>query len=82
MYNKFSEIFHIDLLVIQMASMLIEKVITDARRLSDRLKEHDITTNNLISRTFTLQRRLEAMKQVSYLDNMNINQFSINVFDI
>ena len=46
----------------------IEKVLADARMLVDRLREHDGSAESLIAQTQTLNKRVEAMKQVSALD--------------
>ena len=43
----------------------IEKVLSDARLLVSRLKTHDNSADALISQTHSLQKRLDAMNQVS-----------------
>lgn len=47
----------------------IEKVLTDARMLVNRLKEHDNSAETLIEQAQTLQKRVDAMKQ--YNDDLN-----------
>lgn len=43
----------------------IEKVLADARMLVNRLRDHDGQADNLISQAQALNKRVEAMKQVS-----------------
>ena len=45
----------------------IEKVLSDAKILVTRLKEHDGSAESLIVQTQNLHHRVDAMKQVSYL---------------
>lgn len=47
----------------------IEKVLTDARMLVNRLREHDNSADSLIEQAQTLQKRVDAMKQ--YNDDLN-----------
>jgi len=42
----------------------VEGILADAQRLVVRLKEHDNSANCLIGQTHSLQKQLEAMKQV------------------
>uniref|UniRef100_V9LA47 Suppressor of IKBKE 1 n=1 Tax=Callorhinchus milii TaxID=7868 RepID=V9LA47_CALMI len=42
----------------------IEKVLTDAKALVERLKDHDNAAESLIEQTTTLNRRVESMKEV------------------
>lgn len=46
-------------------SCTIEKVLSDARSLVERLREHDSAAESLIEQTTVLNKRVEAMKQVS-----------------
>lgn len=43
----------------------VEAILADARRLVVRLKEHDSSADCLIARTQSLQKQLDAMKQVN-----------------
>jgi len=45
----------------------VEKVLSDARLLVNRLKDHDNCADNVISQTQSLLKRMEAMKQVRTL---------------
>jgi len=45
----------------------VEAILSDARKLVLRLKEHDNSADCLISRMQSLQKQLEAMKQVRIL---------------
>ena len=43
----------------------LEKVLADARKLANRLKDHDGTADSLITQTQTLHKQVDAMKVVS-----------------
>lgn len=45
-------------------AMSVEAILADAQRLVLRLKEHDNSADCLITRTQSLQKQLDAMKQV------------------
>lgn len=45
-------------------SCSLEKVLTDARSLVERLRDHDNAAEILIEQTTVLNKRVEAMKQV------------------
>jgi len=42
----------------------VEAILSDARKLVVRLKEHDNSADYLITRTQSLQKQVDAMKQV------------------
>ncbi|XP_022083806.1 FGFR1 oncogene partner 2 homolog [Acanthaster planci] len=44
-------------------SLTIEQVLDDAKRLVDRLRDHDNAADSLIEQSTTLNKRIEAMKQ-------------------
>ncbi|XP_064600440.1 FGFR1 oncogene partner 2 homolog isoform X2 [Liolophura sinensis] len=44
-------------------ALSIEQILTDARLLVTRLKDHDGTADNLLTQTQTLYQRMDAMKQ-------------------
>ena len=46
-------------------SCTVEKVLSDARLLVNRLKDHDGCADNVIGHSQTLLKRMEAMKQVA-----------------
>lgn len=46
----------------------LEKVLADAKSLVERLRNHDNAAEMLIEQTTSLNKRVEAMKQVSYPD--------------
>jgi len=47
----------------------VEAILTDAQKLVYRLKEHDNAADCLIARTQSLQKQLDAMRQVqSFFD--------------
>lgn len=48
-------------------SCTIEKALADAKALVERLREHDTAAEALIEQTTDLNKRVEAMKQVSLL---------------
>lgn len=45
----------------------LEKVLADAKSLVERLRDHDSAAEILIEQTTLLNKRVEAMKQVSLL---------------
>lgn len=45
----------------------LEKVLTDAKSLVERLRNHDNAAEMLIEQTTSLNKRVEAMKQVCFL---------------
>ena len=45
-------------------AMSVEAILADAQRLVIRVKEHDNSADCLIARTQSLQKQLDAMKQV------------------
>ncbi len=46
-------------------SCTIEKVLSDARMLVNRLRDHDSAADNLIGQATVLHRRVDAMRTVS-----------------
>lgn len=46
-------------------SVTVHQILSDAKRLVSRLKEHDSVADNIISQTQTLYKNVEAMKEVS-----------------
>lgn len=49
----------------------LEKVLADAKSLVERLRNHDNAAEMLIEQTTSLNKRVEAMKQVGGCTNMN-----------
>lgn len=47
----------------QTMSLTVQQILTDAKRLVTRLREHDNTADNLISQTEALSKKVAAMKQ-------------------
>ena len=45
-------------------SLTIEQVLTDAKKLVERLRDHDNAAEGLIEQSSTLNKKVEAMKQV------------------
>ena len=45
-------------------SLSIEQVLADAKKLVERLRDHDNAAEGLIGQTSTLNKKVEAMKQV------------------
>lgn len=52
------------LLFLQM-SLTIQQILSDAKRLASRLKEHDTAADELLTQTQSVYKQLDAMKQVS-----------------
>lgn len=53
-------------------SLTVQQLLADARRLSTRLRDHDQTTDQLISRTQEVLKEVEAMRQYEEdVDNLN-----------
>ena len=46
-------------------SLTIQQILQDARKLSDRLKEHDTAADVLLSQTQSVYKQIDAMKHVS-----------------
>lgn len=46
-------------------SLTIQQIITDAKRLASRLKERDLTADALLNETQVINKKIDAMKQVS-----------------
>lgn len=46
-------------------SVTVHQILSDAKRLVSRLKEHDSVADNIISQTQTLYKNVEAMKEAS-----------------
>lgn len=46
-------------------SLTIQQIITDAKRLANRLKERDLTADALLNETQVINKKIEAMKQVN-----------------
>jgi len=58
-------------------SLTVEQLLTDARRLSTRLKDHDTSADNIITRSQEVLREVEAMRQ--YQENIeNLNEVAHN----
>ena len=53
-------------------SCTVEKIISDARMLVNRLKEHDSSADNVISQATVLHKRVEAMKIVSTVKKLGL----------
>ena len=45
-------------------SLTVDQVLADAKRLVERLRDHDNAADSLIEQSTTLNKRIEAMKQV------------------
>lgn len=45
-------------------SVTLKQILLDAKRLSNRLKEHDSAADHLLSQTQTVYKQIDAMKQV------------------
>ena len=45
-------------------SLTIQQILSDAKRLASRLKEHDTAADVLLSQTQSVYKQLDAMKQV------------------
>lgn len=66
-------------------SCTIEKALADAKALVERLREHDNAAEVLIEQTTALNKRVEAMKQVSslvFVDHIQKLLVSIEPFKI
>ncbi len=48
-------------------SLTIQQILLDAKKLSDRLKEHDTAADALLSQTQSVYKQIDAMKHVSFL---------------
>lgn len=46
-------------------SLTIQQIITDAKRLAGRLKERDSVADILLSETHAINKKIDAMKQVT-----------------
>lgn len=46
-------------------SLTIQQIITDAERLASRLKERDLAADMLLNETNAINKKIDAMKQVS-----------------
>ena len=53
-------------------TLTIEQVMADAKKLVDRLAEHDGAADALIAQSETLNKRIDAMKQVSVGGNFSV----------
>ena len=56
-------------------SLTIDQVLADAKRLVERLRDHDNAADSLIEQSSTLNKRIEAMKQVRQDHENNSEQF-------
>lgn len=45
-------------------SLTIQQILMDAKKLSDRLKEHDTAADALLSQTQSVYKQIDAMKHV------------------
>lgn len=45
-------------------SLTIQQILLDAKKLSDRLKEHDTAADVLLSQTQSVYKQIDAMKHV------------------
>lgn len=45
-------------------SLTIQQIITDAKRLSSRLKDRDVVADLLLNETHAINKKIDAMKQV------------------
>lgn len=48
-------------------SLTIQQILSDAKRLASRLKEHDTAADVLLSQTQSVYKQLDAMKQVGQI---------------
>lgn len=46
-------------------SLTIQQILLDAKKLSDKLKEHDTAADALLSQTQSVYKQIDAMKHVS-----------------
>lgn len=46
-------------------AFMMEKILNDARKLANRLKEHDGSTDNLVTQMTALNKKIDSMKTVS-----------------
>ena len=53
-----------------MATLSVEKLLTDAHTLVIHLKDHDSLADSIIGRTTTLRSKVEAMKQVTHFNTL------------
>lgn len=47
-------------------SLTIQQILQDAKKLSDRLKEHDTAADALLSQTQFVYKQIDAMKHVLF----------------
>lgn len=63
-------------------SLTIQQILSDAKRLASRLKEHDTAADVLLSQTQSVYKQLDAMKQVRYSPFLTLMfRFSSNLND-
>ena len=53
-------------------SLTVQQLLNDAKRLSNRLREHDASADNVISSTQSVLKEMEAMRQYQEdIDSLN-----------
>lgn len=52
-------------------SLTIQQIIADAKRLATRLKDRDFTADALLNETQVINKKIDAMKQVSEFLNFS-----------
>lgn len=63
-------------------ALSIEQILTDARLLVTRLKDHDGAADNLLTQTQTLYQRMDAMKQVRKRIHKTFQLFQFQIVQI
>ena len=48
-----------------MATSTVQDVVSDAKKLANRLKKYDATTDSLLAKAQTLEKTVDSMKEVS-----------------
>lgn len=66
-------------------SLTIQQILFDAKKLSDKLKEHDTAADALLSQTQSVYKQIDAMKHVSYsfflsIPKLSVDKIIVNVF--
>lgn len=54
-------------------SLTIQQILSDAKKLSDRLKEHDTAADALLSQTQSVYKQIDAMKHVNIYFALHFN---------
>lgn len=61
-------------------SITIQQIITDAKRLAGRLKERDSVADVLLNETHAINKKIDAMKQVSQFLNLRVSSSIDDLF--